>query len=124
MESPKRGCDLGPCVLKRWRSKKALRLFFAIQDFPRGQGLRSGPLFSKSAAFCVCVLKPTKVSRAKGSSVVRGFFRHRPPGQHPRCRFDIDSTSISRCELISMPNRPVRRGGRGGFEGRVQRGCG
>ena len=30
------------------------------QVFPRGQGVRSGPLRSKNAAFCVCVLKPTK----------------------------------------------------------------
>ena len=48
MENPKRGCDLGTCVLKRSRSKNALRSFFLrFKDFPRGQGLRSGPLRSK-----------------------------------------------------------------------------
>ena len=31
-----------------------------FRGFPWGQGLRSGPLRSKNAAFCVCVLKPTK----------------------------------------------------------------
>ena len=41
MESPKRGCDLGPCVR------------------------------SKNAAFCVCVLKPTKYL----SAVSRWTFR-------------------------------------------------
>ena len=28
MKNPKRGCDLGPCILKRQRSKKAMRSFF------------------------------------------------------------------------------------------------
>ena len=35
-------------------------IFLRFQDFPRGQGLRLGPLCSKNAAFCVRVLKPTK----------------------------------------------------------------
>ena len=35
-------------------------------------------------------------------------------------RFNIDSTSISWCDPISMPNRPLKRGGRGGFEGGVR----
>ena len=35
--------------------------FLRFKDFPRGQGLRLGPLRSKNAAFCVCVLKPTKL---------------------------------------------------------------
>ena len=34
--------------------------FLRFKDFPRSQGLRLGPLRSKNAAFCVCVLKPTK----------------------------------------------------------------
>ena len=34
--------------------------FLRFKDFPRGQGLRLGPLRSKNAAFCFCVLKPTK----------------------------------------------------------------
>ena len=38
------------------------------RGFPRGQGLRSGPLRSKSAAFCVFVLKPTK-----GGALVGGL---------------------------------------------------
>ena len=28
MESPKRGCDLGPCVVKRERSKKRIAIIF------------------------------------------------------------------------------------------------
>ena len=60
MESPKRGCDLGFCVLKCYRSKNTLRSFLLFKDFPRGQSLRLGPLRSKNAAFCDCVLKPTK----------------------------------------------------------------
>ena len=61
MESPKRGCDLGPYVVKRWRSKNALRPFFLrFKGFPRCQGLRLGRLHSKNAAFCVCVSKPAK----------------------------------------------------------------
>ena len=39
MESPKRGCDLGPCVLKRERSQSALRSVFAIERLPSGPGL-------------------------------------------------------------------------------------
>ena len=38
-------------------------------------------------------------------------------------RFGIDSTSISWFDPISMPNRPLRRGGRGGFEGEVRGAC-
>ena len=76
--------------------------------------------------------------------------RHRPPGPHPRIhlalpssgvdlasiqhRFDINSTLIRhrfpdltpfRCRINvkSMPNRPLRRGGRGGFEGGVRGLC-
>ena len=38
MECPKRGCDLGPCVVKRQRSKNAMRSFFLrFKDFPRCQ---------------------------------------------------------------------------------------
>ena len=33
----------------------------------------------------------------------------------PSYRFDIDSISISRYDPMSMLNRPLRRGGRGGF---------
>ena len=64
MESPKKGCDLGPCVVKRKRSKSALPSFLRFKDFPRCQGLRSGclrALRSKNAAFCVCVSKPAKL---------------------------------------------------------------
>ena len=48
MESPKRGCDLGPCVVKRRRSNNALRSFLAFKDFPWCQGLRLGCLRSKN----------------------------------------------------------------------------
>ena len=61
MESPKRGCDLGTCVVKRWRSKTHCDYLLRSRGFPRGQGSRSGPLRSENAAFCVCVLKPAKV---------------------------------------------------------------
>ena len=61
MESPKRGCDLGPCVLKTLAFKKRIAIvFLRVEDFPRGQGLRSGRLRSENAAFCVCVSKPAK----------------------------------------------------------------
>ena len=61
MESPKRGCDLGPCVLQTLAFKKRIAISFCdLKTSPRGQGLRLGPLRSKNAAFCVCVLKPTK----------------------------------------------------------------
>ena len=49
MESPKRGCDLFFRALrsKTLAFKKGVRSFFVIEDFPRGQGLRLGPLRSK-----------------------------------------------------------------------------
>ena len=71
MESPKRGCDLGPCVLKRCVQKTHCDHFLRFKDFPRGQGLRLGPLRSKNAAFCVCVLKPTKFEKNWGSERAR-----------------------------------------------------
>ena len=40
--------------------KRIAIILLRFKDFPRGQGLRLGPLRSKNAAFCVCVLKPTK----------------------------------------------------------------
>ena len=39
MESTRRGCDLGPCVVKRYRSKNALRSFLAIQRLLSVPGL-------------------------------------------------------------------------------------
>ena len=42
--------------------KRIAIIFLRFQDFPRGQGLRLGPLCSKNAAFCICVLKPTKIT--------------------------------------------------------------
>ena len=62
MESPKRGCDVGTCVVKRPCVQKP-HCDYVLQfgGSPWGQGLRSGPLRSKTAAFCVCVVKPTKV---------------------------------------------------------------
>ena len=52
--------------------KNALRsLFLRFKDFPQGQGLRSGPLRSKNAAFCVCVLKPTKIIIKKCYNTLR-----------------------------------------------------
>ena len=55
MESPKRGCDLGPCVVKRLRSKKHCDRSLRFKDFPRCQGLRS-----KNAAFAFAVLSPLR----------------------------------------------------------------
>ena len=79
-----------------------------------------------------------------------GFIRHRPPGPRPRIhlalpsslspqgsiwhRFNIDSTLIRhrfpdltlfrcRIDVEKMPNRPLSRGGRGGFEGGVRGVC-
>ena len=40
MESPTRGCDLGPCVEKNASSSKnTARLFLAIYKLPCGRGL-------------------------------------------------------------------------------------
>ena len=45
MESPKRGCDLGPCVVKTLAFKNRIAMvFLRFQDFPRCQGLRLGRL--------------------------------------------------------------------------------
>ena len=48
MESPKRGCDLGPCVLNSSVQKPHCDHFLRFKDFPRGQGLRLGPLRSNT----------------------------------------------------------------------------
>ena len=90
MECPKRGCDLGTCVVKRYRSKNAFRLFLRFRGFSLGQGLRSGPLRSKGAAFCVCVLKPTKI-------------RENDNTEHQECGVDV-------LDIQRRANR-VRRGG-------------
>ena len=63
MESPKRGCDLGPCVVNASVQKTHCDRFLRFKDFPRCQGLRLGRLRSKNAAFCVCVSKPAKSPR-------------------------------------------------------------
>ena len=48
MESPKRGCDLGALRSKTLAFKKRIAIIFLrFKDFPRGQGLRLGPLRSK-----------------------------------------------------------------------------
>ena len=64
MESPKRGCDLGTCVVKRWRFKK-LRIAIISCVLKASRGARAcvqvDPLRSKNVAFCVCVLEPTKI---------------------------------------------------------------
>ena len=60
MESPKRDCNLGTCVVKRWRSKRHCHYFLQFRGFPQGQGLRSGRLRSRNAAFCVSIVQPTK----------------------------------------------------------------
>ena len=48
----------GPLLKKE--ASPAVRGVLRFKGFPRGQGLRLGRLRSKNAAFCVCVLKPTK----------------------------------------------------------------
>ena len=58
MESPKRGCDLGTCVVKRQQSKTHCDYFLRFRGFPRGQGLRSGPLRSKMRRFAFAFLSP------------------------------------------------------------------
>ena len=68
MESPKRGCNLGLCVVKRQRSKTHCdRFFLRFKDFPQCQGLHLGRLRSKNAAFCVCVSKPAKTGNYRGA---------------------------------------------------------
>ena len=44
--------------------------FWRFKDFPWGQSLRLGPLRSKNAAFCVCVLKPTKFLRVLSATFI------------------------------------------------------
>ena len=55
MENPKRGCDLGTCVVKRWRSKDSLRLFLAFWRLPVKGGEPEGVrkhLLSKKVFLC------------------------------------------------------------------------
>ena len=61
-----------------------------------------------------------------------GFIRHRPPGPQPRIRlalpllkgrFGIEIGSNQEVDVESMLNGPLRRGGRGGFEGGVRGAC-
>ena len=57
--------------------KRTAIAFLRFKDFPRGQGLRSGPLRSKNAAFCICILKPTKITsqkRVKDEKVYKPHF--------------------------------------------------
>ena len=55
--------------------KKSIAIgFLRFKDFPRRQGLRSGPLRSKNSALCVCVLKPTKCPMSAFWSKVRMFW--------------------------------------------------
>ena len=60
MESPKRGLRFRDLRGKTPAFKKRTAIISCDLGFPRAQSLRSGPLRSKNAAFCVCVLKPTK----------------------------------------------------------------
>ena len=63
--------------------KRIAIIFLQFKNFPRGQGLRLGPLRSKNAAFCVCVLKPTKgvTFLRQGKRAQRlTFWVRRPPG--------------------------------------------
>ena len=59
-------CDLGPCVLKSQRSENALRVFPC--DLEASLGARACiqvPCISKNAAFCVYIVKPTKIKGAQ-----------------------------------------------------------
>ena len=99
--------------------KKALRSFLRFKDFPRGQGLRSGPLRSKNDAFCVCVLKPTKTKSGK-----EGFGHEKPqfplsPPNPPKCVLHQKIRTFSvvlcfamgTCRLTAPLSGVVRNGG-------------
>ena len=56
METPKRGCDLGTCVVNRAAVQKT-DYFLRFRGLPRGEGLRSGPLRPQETrrfAFAFC----------------------------------------------------------------------
>ena len=65
MESPnlKRGCDAGTGVVNASVQKTRCVIFlrFAFRGLPRGQGLRSGPLRSKTRRFAFAFLRPLSV---------------------------------------------------------------
>ena len=99
-----------------------------------GSAARSSP------TTCAKTGRTAHVFTAQGCE---GLIRHRPPGTPPSNpprppllsgRFGIDSASIrhrfdiltlfrGRIDVESMLNRPLRRGGRGGFEGGVRGVC-
>ena len=76
--------------------KRIAIAFLRFKDFPRGQGLRSGPLRSKNAAFCVCVLKPTKLqpknchsaNAPSSSSLPKNPRQHHSSRNHYPFQFD------------------------------------
>ena len=49
-----------PLVVKCSEFKKRIaNVFLQFRGFPQGQCLTAGPLHSKNAAFCVCIMKPS-----------------------------------------------------------------
>ena len=62
--------------------------FLRFKGFPRGQGLRSGPLRSKNAAFCICVLKPTKWMRSRDERSSAVWLRDQSPLRFHSLRWD------------------------------------
>ena len=72
-----------------FKKRIAMFLFLRFKDFPRGQGLRLGPLRSKNAVFCVCDLKPTKSSTMKTATWHRSMYTIGCCFAPPSCRYDI-----------------------------------
>ena len=106
MESPKRGCDLGPCVVKNASVQKThCDHFLRFKDFPRCQVLRLGRLRSKNAAFCVCVSKPAKVVRFPPPPKIVRYALPPPPLRFRRLLLGVDQPSHRKiaqvCELCS-----------------------
>ena len=60
MESPKRGCDLGTCVLKSKKKRIAIVFFCDLKTSLGARACVQVLCVQKNAAFRVCVLKPTK----------------------------------------------------------------
>ena len=113
MESPKIGCDLGPCVSKMLAFKKRIAItFLRFKDFPRGQGLRLGPLRSKSAAFCVGVLKPTKLETPQKTFFeIFSFFDFGPGSPGDSCKWQLGSQTEPICFWnYLVPARSVSSG--------------
>ena len=65
MESPKRGCDLGPCVLKRCVQKTHCDHFLRFKDFPRGPARHLDALRQKLTPHCLAAIFDSQLPSPK-----------------------------------------------------------